>query len=97
VTDERADLDQLLQSPGWLRFLEYARQSWKDGLPSRITGAAELGATDAEKGAAMLKVLYTAQEINALLSWPKERLARLNMPETQTTLSRGGYDPTPAR
>lgn len=92
MTDEKTDLEQLLSSPGWLRFLEHARVSWKEQLPGRIQAAAELGTTEAEKGAAMLKVLTVANEVNALVSWPSERLKRLNTPQLQPTFSRGGYD-----
>jgi len=88
-SNEQADLEQLIASAGWLRFLEHARQHWSVCLPDRLMAAAELPSGDLE----VKKVSYTAKQINALLTYPKERLAHLVRPqETGTRFSRGGYE-----
>lgn len=94
-TNEKADLEQLLASAGWLRFLEHARLQWKESLPDRLINAAEL----ADGAIEVKKVSYAALQINALLSFPKERLAQVSRPaqETVTGFSRGGYETTAPR
>ncbi len=87
-SNEKSDLEQLLSSPGWLRFLEHARQMWNLRLPDRLIAAAEQPHGDVE----VKKVSYAAAEVNALLTWPKERLGFLTRPTTETSFSRGGYE-----
>ena len=100
MTNEKDDLEQLLKSAGWLRFLEYARQHWNEQLPARLVAAAELGAHE-KASMEVLKMSYAASQINALLSWPKERLKHFDRQtalETNTTWQRGGYvDPQTSR
>ena len=89
-SNEKTDLEQLLQSAGWLRLLELARQRWKEQLPGRLAAAAELQPLNASTE--VLKILYAANEINQLLSWPKERLAVLERSRFVESLARGGYE-----
>lgn len=101
-TTEHADLENLLKSPGWLRVLERAREEWKDGYPAKIKLAIQEARDKGEDVAsAVVKVDYASDEINRLLSWPKERLAQMTRASAEVTntavFSRGGYDITPAR
>ncbi len=95
---ERDDLEQLLKAAGWLRLLEFARVEWRENYPVKIKQAIQQ-ARDAgtDIGEAVSRIDYASDQINRLLSWPKERVARLNQPETTTGFLRGGYDPPTAR
>lgn len=89
-------MEALLACPGWLRFLTYARAEWAgDGYARKIKlaikAAAEKGLNVAE---AVQRVDAANDEINALLSYPKDRAASL-LTQEQTrlqppSLSRGG-------
>jgi hypothetical protein len=84
-SNEKTDLEQLLSSPGWLRFLEHARQMWNLRLPDRLIAAAEQPHGDVE----VKKVSYAAAEVNALVSWPKERLGFLTRPDDRNEFRAG--------
>ena len=93
-SNEKADLEQLIASAGWLRIVERARVEWKEGYPMKI----KLAITEArEKGesveAAVLKVDYANDQIAALVSYPKDRLAQIvRAKDVHNVLSRGGYE-----
>lgn len=93
--NEKADLEQLLASGGWLRLVERARVDWKDGYPAKIKLAiSDARQKNADIAAAVGAVDYASDEINRLLSWPRERLAQIERGKdvTTTTFQRGGYD-----
>ena len=76
TNDEKADLEGLVLSPGWLRLLEYARVEWRENYPAKMKLARMNAKKDGEDaGVAMDRVDAAADAVNALLSWPKERLA----------------------
>jgi len=93
--NEKADLEQLLASGGWLRLVDRARVDWKDGYPAKIKYAIqEARKSGGDMGEAVGAVDYASDEINRLLSWPRERLAQIERGKdvTTTTFARGGYD-----
>lgn len=100
MNDEKIDLEQLLQSGGWLRVLDRARLDWKEGYPAKIKGAVQQARERGEDvGAAVAAVDYASDEINRLISWPSERLKAIERAKDQTvtSFSRGGYDPQTPR
>ena len=70
MTDEKAELEALVTSPGWLRVLEHARQEWKEDYPAKV----KLAMQGADPGIAWNRVDAASDAVNALLTWPKERL-----------------------
>ena len=54
-----------------------------------------------DMGEAVSRIDYTSDEINRLLSWPKERLSQMartmSTEVTHTNFTRGGYDTTTPR
>ena len=92
---EREDLEALLASPGWLRLLEYARQQWTVGNPQKIKLAIkDATASNQNVAEAVQRVDAANDEVNAILSWPKQRVQSLLTYETANTWSalsrRGG-------
>ena len=74
-TDEHAELQSLVTSPGWLRVLEHARLEWKEGYPAKMKLARMNAKRDGEDaGVAMDRVDAASDAVNAILSWPQERL-----------------------
>lgn len=91
MTDEKSELEQLVTSPGWLRVMEHARKEWKEDYPVKIKLAMTSG-TDAT--IAWNRVDAGSDAVNALLSWPSERLRtmaeRLARDQAAPSVSRRG-------
>jgi hypothetical protein len=95
--NEREDLESLLKAPGWLRLIQHSRKEWAgDGYAAKIKlaikDAMEKNQNVAE---AVQRVDAANDQINAVLSWPKDRVATLLSQETQrsssmTTMNRRG-------
>lgn len=90
---EHEDLTNLLKSPGWLRVGEYARHHITDNLTRHIAQAAD----DRDDVMALNKlrqVIAAQKAIEALLSWPGERIQHLEQSiateRAVPTLSRRG-------
>lgn len=80
MESEREDLDALLQSPGWQRFVKHVEQEWgrEDGGGAMYHAAILKIANneDDPKAMAQLRQVVAAQrEIRKILSWPKAQLA----------------------
>jgi hypothetical protein len=94
VSTERDDLDALLKTPGWLRLLERARKDWTEGYPAKI----KLAITKAQQersdvSAAVAAVDAASDAVNAVLSWPADRVKQLTaMREPAIPMARGGYE-----
>jgi hypothetical protein len=76
--DEREDLEALLASPGWIRFHDYVKAQWAVGYPARI----KMAIKDAQEkntnvAEAVHRIDAANDEVNAMLSWPKQRLQSL--------------------
>lgn len=91
---EREDLEALVASPGWLRLLEHARLAWTVNYPQKIKlaimDATEKGQNVAE---AVLRINAANDEVNAILSWPKQRVQSLLSQEaarSHSTVDRRG-------
>jgi hypothetical protein len=91
---EREDLDALVKSPGWLRLLERARKEWTEGYPAKIKLAIATAQHDrTDVASAVASVDVASDAINALLSWPSDRVRQLTaMKDERISLTRGGYD-----
>ena len=77
--DERVDL---LQHPGFLRLLAKARDEYDQGYGRRCKEAVNAAKQNGEDlYMAVEKVDFAVEQINALLSWPKERVQQLSQPE----------------
>ncbi len=72
LDQEREDLEALLATPGWTRFLRFVQKEWLTGRGYRARMRAALGVTDGPQFVEM-----TATEIEKLLTWPGERLKQL--------------------
>ena len=78
MSDEKQELHDLVLSPGWLRLCEHARLEWRDGYPQKMKLARMNAKAEGEDaGVAMDKVDAASDAVNALLSWPKERIAAI--------------------
>jgi hypothetical protein len=84
---EREDLEALLSSPGWLRFLNHSRQTWAgDGYARKIKLAIKDAMEKHQNVAeAVQRVDAANDEVNALLTWPKDRVQGLLQREAQIT------------
>lgn len=71
----REDLDHLVHSPGWSRFVDYIEREWgtsAKGGGARFTFAARAAANDMDDAAAIAKmrqVCFAQREIHALVAW----------------------------
>jgi hypothetical protein len=75
---EKDDLDNLLKSPGWLMLKDYARKEWRENYPAKVKMAIQHAKGDNLSLSAAVEAVDAASDaINALLSWPQERLQRL--------------------
>jgi hypothetical protein len=74
---ERDHLEGLLTHPGWLLLKEKARREWgAEGYGQKVRS--QIGMANRDEIVPALKAIdVAATEINALLSWPKERLKHL--------------------
>lgn len=96
MTDEKADLDQLLTSAGWLRF-ETTQTAFWQGQLSDLLAAAAGDRDDAIALGRLRQVIAAQRAVLQALAWPRERLKQLTKPAPVETFSRGGYDPAPTR
>lgn len=92
MTDEQTDLDNLLKSPGWLRFTQAQEDHWQVALSREIATAAN----DRDDLIALQKIrqIISAQRaVQMAMAWPQERIRTLNQVTSTapTTLSRGGF------
>ena len=91
MSDEKADLEQLLTSAGWLRFEQTQTDYWQKQLSDLVASAA--GDRDDTIALGRLRQVIAAQRaVLQALAWPKERLKFLTRPQTGTSFSRGGYE-----
>jgi ABC-type Fe2+-enterobactin transport system substrate-binding protein len=95
--NEREDLESLLKAPGWLRLINHSRKEWAgDGYAAKIKLAIRHATEKNENVAeAVQRVDAANDEVNAVLSWPKDRVQTLLTQEAQrqsslVTLSRRG-------
>ena len=89
MSDEREDFQTLLTHPGWLRVVDLARQEWNLGYGQKVK-LAILAARTAQQdvGAAVDAVDRASDAVNALLSYPSDRLKHLEARrEAQETLT----------
>lgn len=84
---EREDLEQLVSSPGWLRFLAYVKDQWGAVAYGRRLKQAVLDARSRHESAetAIMRVDSANDEVNKMLSWPGERVRDLTALETRRT------------
>jgi hypothetical protein len=92
VTDtERDDLDNLLKSNGWLRFLAQCKKEWG---PTPYAARLEQAVTGEDAHARLQALIASHRAINALLTWPSERIKQLDEKVARESmppmLSRGG-------
>ena len=96
MTDnEIEDLDNLLKSPGWLRFTAHVREEWSVGFSRKVKGAIQKAREERrDLGEAVAAVDSASDEVNAMLSWPQYRLTTLQAREwnalSASVASRGG-------
>jgi hypothetical protein len=95
---EREDYEQLVTSPGWLRFAEFAKKQWGPvGYGQRLKQAiADAKRAGIDLSEAVARVDAASDAVNELLTWPKTRAADLlsqeanRKRETEPPLSRRG-------
>ena len=81
MTDnEQTDLENLVKSPGWLRFVERAEADCISSVLQRLDqmsseGTVELATKEILQAAAVRRA------VTRLLRWPKERLGQLSTPQ----------------
>jgi hypothetical protein len=93
--EEKDALTNLVKSPGWLVFLQHARQEWGGEMYGRRIKLA-LGGDLSQVPALVKAVDYANDEIGILLDWPATRVKDLTPRETvetaatTTSFTRGG-------
>jgi hypothetical protein len=95
---EREDLDQLLASPGWVRFAAYVKKQWgPEGYGIRLKQAVTAAiAANQDVSNAVSRVDAANDAVNEVLTWPRERVKHLEHFEQQRkqeqtpTMSRRG-------
>jgi hypothetical protein len=77
MADEREDLVNLLTHPGFLRLQDFARRMWKDDVELHLAQATN----DRDDFTALHKlrqVLMARKAIEQLMSWPGERVQKID-------------------
>lgn len=80
VTQEREDLEQLVSTPGWMRFLNHVRREWgnpEDGGGQRFMVAHRqvlANTNDTDALSQMRQIAVAQREIHTLISWVEETL-----------------------
>lgn len=76
MTEEQQAIEGLLSHPGWLLFRAFCRGRWgAEGYGRQLKIAVSTAIKDnASADAAIKAVDFANDEINALLSWPEQRL-----------------------
>ena len=94
MSDEKDDLENLVKSPGWLRFKEQQETYWRDTLLGAIASAAN-DSNDAVSIGKIRQIVAAQQAVLRSLEWPKEQAERLRQKEQAVahtpSLSRGGF------
>jgi hypothetical protein len=94
---QREDLENLLKSPGWLLVVEQAREEWATGYPRKIKMAIQSARESGQDIAAAVSAIDVASDaVNALMSWPGERLKKLVMKDEAQAMTTTGW-PDPSR
>ena len=87
--EQQEQLDEMLKSPGWLIFREYARKQWGPEGYGRKMKQALGAATPEERATTISAVDYASTEINALLTWPEAQAKKRDV-ERSLSMPRGG-------
>src|SRR5690606_22422063 len=93
VTDAKADLENLIKSPGWLRIRAWAAEEYA----AQLLQHTELAANDTNDAAALHKlrqVIAARKAIQTALGWPERELQKYRVPEQTdqfASLRRGGF------
>jgi hypothetical protein len=83
---EREDLEQLVTSPGWLRFRQHVENEWgSDGCIRQIDKAISGVAVNDEAAAreSVIQIRTIARVIRAIVEWPNTRAKMLTETERQ--------------
>lgn len=81
---EADDLVNLLKSPGWQRFVAFARRESSDGVESLITSAMD-HVDDAIAVGKMRQAIAGKRLLERVLRWPEERSIQLAPPVERRT------------
>lgn len=94
MNDEQTDLENLVKSPGWLRFQQAQDAHWQAALSKEIATAAN----DRDDLLALQKIrqIIAAQRaVQMALAWPQERIRALveheRLVHAAPTMTRGGF------
>lgn len=88
--NEQEDLDALIASSGWRRFIDQMKSEWSGAAYDQKLQQA-LGVTDDQQAAGRARqIQVTRRELNKLLMWPQERIAELARRGRPMTESRRG-------
>lgn len=91
MSDEREDLEHLLNHPGWLRVGQFAHQEFAGQMLGHVEAAAN--AEDAQALSHLRQIIAGKRAVEKLMAWPAERLRQLNDQRQQAatvSLGRGG-------
>jgi len=87
---EREDLKDLLKHPGWLRLVTAEKAWWDENLGAQLAVCAN-DANDVAALNKMRQLVAAKQAVDRFIARPSEMLKRLEAPQPQPTLARGGY------
>ncbi len=92
MTDEREDLQALMQAPGWARLLAVARAQWAgEGYGRQIKLAiATAQQQNKDVSAAVSAVDAASEAVNQLMTYPQERVRELDTKQAQATAAERG-------
>jgi len=92
MSDEKEDLENLVKSPGWLRFEAAQRDYWQKALSTEI-GAVAADRDDTLALQKIRQIIAAQRAVEAALAYPKERINRLGVPipAELNAMMRGGY------
>lgn len=94
MSDEKDDLENLVKSPGWLRFKEQQESYWRDTLLGAIASAAN-DSNDAVSIGKIRQIVAAQQAVQRCVAWPQERMRHLSEQDTKANwlpaMSRGGF------
>jgi hypothetical protein len=94
MSDEKDDLENLVKSPGWLRFKDQQETYWRDTLLGAIASAAN-DSNDAVSIGKIRQIVAAQQAVQRCLASPQERLRHLTEQDTRANampaMSRGGF------
>ena len=94
MSDEKDDLENLVKSPGWLRFKEQQETYWRDTLLGAIASAAN-DSNEAVSIGKIRQIVAAQQAVQRCVAWPQERMRHLSEQDAAEravpSLSRGGF------